>query len=403
MPNDSEMVTLIKDAAQEGQFDKMSVEEIEKIYNYGLALLKDSPYDEELIKAVNKFETEIQKRKINTFTIRKIDKKEMTEKSNQPFIQCLALFAVIYFALLFLVGLARTLFSFEYNLNTGILFFTAIITSTFLAKKVHRTLTKIEIVILSIGAFAIILLINIGAVFFLKRNLEFTLSQISCLSLIINFLFIFAFFGYFPDKYFKYIEANEKKISDKSKIRKRRVTYLVLFSIAAVMFFAAFFCNFLLNPEYNLITVFIIIISTITSTLYLNSYLSKKLEDPEHQSTMNPSFKKRWVRISCSGLLTLILSFSLFGGTLPWFYTYIVGSEGEIRVKVTGWRSGGHGCSRPYVDHQILFSPSRGLCVDKADQPKYPEGTTLRLKGKISALGINISQMEKELLGTHKE
>jgi hypothetical protein len=62
MPGDNEMVNLIKGAAQEGQFYKMSTEEIESIYYSGAALVKNIPYDEDLIKALDKFGAEIKNR-----------------------------------------------------------------------------------------------------------------------------------------------------------------------------------------------------------------------------------------------------------------------------------------------------------------------------------------------------
>jgi len=62
MTSDNEMVSLIKGAADESQFDIMSVEEMEIIYRQGLRLVKDRPYDEDLLVAVNQFEFEIKKR-----------------------------------------------------------------------------------------------------------------------------------------------------------------------------------------------------------------------------------------------------------------------------------------------------------------------------------------------------
>lgn len=62
MPGDNEMINLIKGAAQEGQFYKMSTEEIESIYYSGTALVKNIPYDEDLIQALDKFEAEIKNR-----------------------------------------------------------------------------------------------------------------------------------------------------------------------------------------------------------------------------------------------------------------------------------------------------------------------------------------------------
>jgi hypothetical protein len=73
MSTDNEMVDLIKGAAQEGQLYKISTEEIQSIYQRGSALAKDRPYDEALIKAVNQFKDEIEKRKNKQSTTTSID------------------------------------------------------------------------------------------------------------------------------------------------------------------------------------------------------------------------------------------------------------------------------------------------------------------------------------------
>jgi hypothetical protein len=70
MPSNEEMIALIKGAAKEGQLDKMSIEEMESIYNYGSALSHDRPYDEELIDAVNQFKIEIERRNMPRFLSR---------------------------------------------------------------------------------------------------------------------------------------------------------------------------------------------------------------------------------------------------------------------------------------------------------------------------------------------
>ena len=69
MPNDEEMITLIKNAAQEGQFHKIPTEEMELIYQQGFELTQNRPYDKDLVKAVAQFKEEIVNRKgseINT-------------------------------------------------------------------------------------------------------------------------------------------------------------------------------------------------------------------------------------------------------------------------------------------------------------------------------------------------
>jgi hypothetical protein len=63
MPSDNEIVNLIKSAAQEGQFDKMSTKEMEKVYNHGYKLTQNKPYDEAFIESINRFRDEIERRK----------------------------------------------------------------------------------------------------------------------------------------------------------------------------------------------------------------------------------------------------------------------------------------------------------------------------------------------------
>jgi hypothetical protein len=61
MISDNEMASLIKGAADEGQFDLMSTDEMVNIYNHGCRLVQERPFDEELLVAVDKFEFAIKK------------------------------------------------------------------------------------------------------------------------------------------------------------------------------------------------------------------------------------------------------------------------------------------------------------------------------------------------------
>jgi len=63
MISDEEMINLIKDAAEEDQFDRMSLEQMEKIYNQGSILIDKGLSDDGLLKALNKFKDAIEKRK----------------------------------------------------------------------------------------------------------------------------------------------------------------------------------------------------------------------------------------------------------------------------------------------------------------------------------------------------
>ncbi|MEN6320414.1 MAG: hypothetical protein ABFD82_16885 [Syntrophaceae bacterium] len=137
----------------------------------------------------------------------------MTEKTNPPIIRCLALFAVIYIVLLFLTGMARLYFSLKSDMNVPILIFTSIIISYLLTNKLNRYLTKTEIVKFSLGAFAIVLVIRLGAISFLTRNTAWITNWTIWLFLLIDFIGLFFFFGYFPNKFISksITEATMKK------------------------------------------------------------------------------------------------------------------------------------------------------------------------------------------------
>jgi len=60
---DKEMIDLIKGAAEEEQFYKMSLEDMVKIYNHGSRLILYYPDDDDLIGATEKFKTAIEKKK----------------------------------------------------------------------------------------------------------------------------------------------------------------------------------------------------------------------------------------------------------------------------------------------------------------------------------------------------
>ena len=65
MPSDEEIVNLIKNAAKEDQFDKMSIEELESLYQQGSALSNNKVFfkDLYLFEGVNQLKGEIKKRK----------------------------------------------------------------------------------------------------------------------------------------------------------------------------------------------------------------------------------------------------------------------------------------------------------------------------------------------------
>jgi len=70
MISDEEMINLIKGAAAEGQFHKMSLEEMERIYNHASILVQTRFNDYDLIKAIDEFKAAIEIKKRENRMIR---------------------------------------------------------------------------------------------------------------------------------------------------------------------------------------------------------------------------------------------------------------------------------------------------------------------------------------------
>jgi hypothetical protein len=149
-----------------------------------------------------------------------------------------------------------------------------------------------------------------------------------------------------------------------------------------IWFFDENFCTFLPYPDTINLLVGIIIIAVMASTVYF-------YRKPFIRSNM------LWKRIFAPMILSLIFSFKITGSTLPWIYTNITGYEGYILAKVTGTAGGGYknSCPKPLVNNIVVFSPPQGMCINDHDALKFTNGKVLRLKGKKSALGINVEEM----------
>jgi tetratricopeptide (TPR) repeat protein len=188
--------------------------------------------------------------------------------------------------------------------------------------------------------------------------------------------------------------TTEQKNIYKNAIKKRRIAAAALFLLLIITWLPVIFSNFLSNRSYGSAFGFLFLFSTIALTFLFYRYFPQKPVNQELPATGNPSHQIKWIRLLGFGIFSIILSIPLVSATLPWLYTGIAGSKGDILAKVTDLGSYDRNYSYPKVDNQI--TPLKVLCVSRADRDKYSKGTTLRLKGKVSALGINISHMEIE-------
>lgn len=74
MPDDQKFIDLIKTAACEGQFDKLSTNDIIAIYRRGASIARYRPYDDALNTALMLFERELKSRMkyTNRFFVNKV-------------------------------------------------------------------------------------------------------------------------------------------------------------------------------------------------------------------------------------------------------------------------------------------------------------------------------------------
>jgi hypothetical protein len=100
---------------------------------------------------------------------------------------------------------------------------------------------------------------------------------------------------------------------------------------------------------------------------------------------------KRYLRAPFMGAVFFSFAWQVFGSGAPWLLTAAMGSDGEMSAVVDGWEIGSaRTCDRPTLQHlPPLMTGRHALCLDTTRPSDLPEGTTLRLVGKTSMLGIS--------------
>ena len=76
--------------------------------------------------------------------------------------------------------------------------------------------------------------------------------------------------------------------------------------------------------------------------------------------------------------------------------TIVAGHNGAMTAIVDGWAPGSHRtCFRPTLQHVPPFMMGhRALCIDENRKVDMPPGTTLRILGKVSILGVSATRIE---------
>ena len=78
----------------------------------------------------------------------------------------------------------------------------------------------------------------------------------------------------------------------------------------------------------------------------------------------------------------------------PWLYNKAFATVVTKTVNVTGWeRGGGRNCSRPAIGYNTFVLAPHALCVRSDAQVRMPVGSSIRLVGPESVLGMNVQQI----------
>lgn len=93
-----------------------------------------------------------------------------------------------------------------------------------------------------------------------------------------------------------------------------------------------------------------------------------------------------------------MLYFPIYFG-IPWIYNAVFGINGHVFAIVTGWQSAGaRTCAQPLInDISILHYAPHSLCVSDSKEMDFKKGTKIKLIGKVSKIGMNVSDIEVEL------
>lgn len=115
-------------------------------------------------------------------------------------------------------------------------------------------------------------------------------------------------------------------------------------------------------------------------------------------SAARPSklLSKPYLRAPFMSLVFFSFAWMGIGSGAPWILTIAIGNNSGATAVVDGWQSRtSRSCSRPTLQHVPLFMMGRrALCIHQSREADMPPGTTLRILGKVSVLGVSPTRIE---------
>lgn len=115
----------------------------------------------------------------------------------------------------------------------------------------------------------------------------------------------------------------------------------------------------------------------------------------EIQKIMTNKFLRvAWRRVLFMWLVGSICGYGAAAWGYSWLYNAALGSPSERLEIVSGFTSGGaRTCAHVKIERFFFVDSPRSLCMNKSMAGQIPIGSTVRLVGRSSVLGINVKHI----------
>lgn len=180
-------------------------------------------------------------------------------------------------------------------------------------------------------------------------------------------------------------------------MKKQQIVYFFMGIYIVILIIAMFFSNFI--PGNNSIVYLLLVNISLSATIIL---YSEKRSDKRNLEML--IIRHPWAE--CSTLRRVFLFFAsmfmlyypvYFG--IPWVYNTVFGKNGYVFAIVTGWKgAGARTCAQPLINNISTFHYApHALCVNENEKGNFKIGTKIKLVGKISKVGVNVFNIERQL------
>lgn len=180
-------------------------------------------------------------------------------------------------------------------------------------------------------------------------------------------------------------------------MKKQQIIYFFMGTYVVLLIIAMFFSNFV--PENNSIVYLLL------GNISLSATIIFLLETRSDKHNLEMLIKRNpWAECSASRRVFLffasmfMLYYPVYFG-IPWVYNTVFGTNGYVFAIVTGWKgAGARTCAQPLINNISIFhSAPHALCVNENEKGNFKIGTKIKLVGKISKVGVNVFNIERQV------